>query len=226
MTGRMSKTILRQAWRDVRWGFLSYLVVPPVLEILGSGLGAATFPLICLIVSCHLAGRLGGEEALAGTRDLLRTRALDLRLHVTLRFVLGLGLLGAFVLWCAFIHVLSLDRLFWRIFELRAREELYPLPGGALLQGVAALILAYSLGFAAARGCKGAAAVWPAVSAAAAAVVGGMAILWIWKLYVGGRATQDEVFRDPAFVGIVAAAMSIAAAACFARMRRKARVRP
>lgn len=226
----MSKAILRQAWRDVRSLLASYLVVPPVLEILASGFGAATLPLICLILSCELAGRLGGEEAIWGTRDLLRTRALDLRLHVTLRFALGLGLLGAFAIWCAAIHALSLDSLFWPVFELRERQELYSLPPGALVQGAAALGLAYTLGFSAARACRGAVAVWPSVWAVEVLVLGGLLVLWIWKLYLGGTSRPEEilrdVFHDPGFVGIAAGGMLLAAAACFVRLRWKARVRP
>ncbi len=222
----MKRSILGKAWSDVSALSASYLVVPPILEILGSGVGGELLSAgACLVFCAQLAARLGGEEALAGTRDLLRTRAIDPRLHATLRFALGLALLAAFFLWCVLVHALRPDRIFWGTFGIDTAPSQPSSPIGASAQVFGALVLAWAASFAAARECRRAAAVFPAAWGAVAGVILCLAAAWTWKIYLSGpRADPAVVFGMP-FAATATAVLLAVAAAVFVLVRRRAGVR-
>lgn len=224
----MTRVILWKAWRDVRRAVLSYAVVPVPLEILGSGFSTVLVPWVCALLTFYLATALGGEEALAGTRDLVRTRALDPRRLVGLRFGVGVAILGVFVGWYAFVRLWGLDSVYWRLFDMKLDGGSEPMefPPGAWIQSLAALFLAYAASFAAARGCRTAVAVPRATLTTTGAVAVGVVALWVWWLYLTGARTLDAMFRDVAFVVVGAAVLLGATFAIFVGTLWRAGRRP
>jgi hypothetical protein len=225
----MSRAILRKAWRDVR---RVALIVPAFIAVIGiicsgltgSGDMSPGYSLVGMI-SWGLAFSLGGEEAMAGTRDLLRTRALDLKLHVTLRFALGLAVLGASFLLYAAAEALGLDRLISSAFGIHVRVELDEFSPGMMLRRATALMLAYALGFAAARASRKATSAQLAAAAAVWPVVLLSGFLELWGLYLARGSDVDKAVSR-AVMATVEGVMLLLAAACFAHIRRKALVRP